>query len=71
MAAAVAEFLDETKLTKKPKTLAAYSTAIEYFVESCHRLNLEEIERQDLQKFSAFPREAKERAAKIDFGIHR
>ena len=26
VAAAVAEFLDETKLTKKPKTLAAYST---------------------------------------------
>jgi len=28
VAAAVAEFLDETKLTKKPKTLAAYSTAL-------------------------------------------
>lgn len=28
LAAAVAEFLDETKLTKKPKTLAAYTTAL-------------------------------------------
>ena len=28
VAAAVAEFLDETKLTKKPKTLAAYSAAL-------------------------------------------
>ena len=60
--AAVAEFLDETKLTKKPKTLAAYSTALAYFVESCHKLNLEEIERRDLLKFSAFLRDDKEQA---------
>lgn len=33
IAAAVAEFLDETKLTKKPKTLAAYTTALAYFVQ--------------------------------------
>ena len=62
VAAAVAEFLDETKLTKKPKTLAAYSTALAYFVESCHKLNLEEIERKDLLKFSAFLRDEKEQA---------
>jgi integrase len=62
VAAAVAEFLDETKLTKKPKTLAAYSTAIAYFVESCHKLNLEEIDRKDLLKFSAFLRDQKEQA---------
>ncbi len=62
VAAAVAEFLDETKLTKKPKTLAAYSTALTYFVESCHKLNLEEIERRDLLKFSAFLRDEKEQA---------
>jgi len=62
VAAAVADFLDETKLTKKPKTLAAYSTALSYFVESCHKLNLEEIERKDLLKFSAFLREEKEQA---------
>src|SRR5258708_35974519 len=30
LAAAVTEFLDETKLTKKPKTLAAYTTALHY-----------------------------------------
>src|SRR5260370_24846407 len=35
IAAAVAQILDETKLTKKPKTLAAYSTALAYFAESC------------------------------------
>lgn len=62
VAAAVAEFLDETKLTKKPKTLAAYSTALSYFVESCHKLNLEEIDRKDLLKFSAFLRDEKEQA---------
>ncbi len=60
IAAAVAEFLDETKLTKKPKTLAAYSTALAYFVESCHKLNLEEIDRKDLLKFSAFLRDEKD-----------
>jgi hypothetical protein len=38
LAAAVAEFLDETKLTKKPKTLAAYTTALSYFTESCPKL---------------------------------
>jgi len=31
VAVAVTGFLDETKLTKKPKTYAAYSTALKYF----------------------------------------
>jgi integrase/recombinase XerD len=62
VAAAVAEFLDETKLTKKPKTLAAYTTALSYFTESCHKLNLEEIDRRDLLKFSAFLRDEKDQA---------
>jgi hypothetical protein len=35
VAAAVAKFLDETELTKKPKTLAAYTTALSYCTESC------------------------------------
>ncbi|MGA8214229.1 MAG: tyrosine-type recombinase/integrase [Candidatus Sulfotelmatobacter sp.] len=62
IAAAVAEFLDETKLTKKPKTLAAYTTALNYFTESCHKQNLDEVERKDLLKFSAFLRDEKEQA---------
>src|ERR1019366_1300523 len=62
VAAAVADFLDETKLTKKPKTLAAYSTALAHFVEYFHKLNLEEIDRKDLLKFSAFLRDEKEQA---------
>ena len=61
LSVAVADFLDETKLTKKPKTLAAYSTAMNYFTESCHKQNVEEIERKDLLKFSAFLRDEKGR----------
>jgi integrase/recombinase XerD len=62
LAAAVAEFLDETKLTKKPKTFAAYTTALNYFTESCHKQNLHEVDRRDLLKFSAFLRDVKEQA---------
>jgi integrase len=62
VAAAVADFLDETKLTKKPKTLAAYGTALSYFMESCHKLNLEDIDRRDMLKFHAFLRDDKEQA---------
>jgi hypothetical protein len=62
VAAAVADFLDETKLTKKSKNRAAYTTALAYFVESCHKLDLEEIERRDLLKFSAFLVDEKDQA---------
>jgi len=62
IAAAVAEFLEETKLTKKPKTLAAYKTTLNYFTESCPKLFVNDIERKDLLKFSAFLREKKEQS---------
>lgn len=62
LAAAVTDFLDETKLTKKTKTLAAYSTALSYFVESCPKLYLEDIDRKDLLKFAAFLRDDKDQA---------
>jgi integrase len=62
VAAAVADFLDETKLTKKPKTLAAYTTALNYFTDSCPKLYLEDIDRRDLLKFAAFLRDDKEQA---------
>lgn len=62
LTATIADYLDEVKLAKKPKTLAAYSTALGYFTESCHKINLEEIERGDLLKFSAFLRDEKEQA---------
>jgi integrase/recombinase XerD len=62
LAAAVTDFLDETKLTKKPKTLAAYTKALEYFQASCPKLHLEDIERRDLLKFAAFLRDEKDQA---------
>jgi integrase len=62
VAASVADYLEETKLTKKSKTLAAYTTALGYFVESCHKLNLEDIDRKDLLKFHAFLRDDKDQA---------
>src|SRR6202140_3096470 len=62
VAGAVADYLEETKLTKKPKTLAAYRTALGYFVESCHKLNVTDIDRRDLLKFHAFLRDDKEQA---------
>jgi integrase/recombinase XerD len=62
VAASVADYLEETELTKKPKTLAAYTTALSYFRESCHKLNLEDIDRKDLLKFCAFLRDEKEQA---------
>ena len=58
----VAEYLEEIKLTKKPKTLAAYRTALGYFTESCRKMNLEEIERGDLLKFSAFLRDERKQS---------
>jgi integrase len=62
VAAAVSQFLEETELTKKPKTLAAYTTALNYFTESCAKLDLHEIERKDLLKFSAFLRDQKKQS---------
>ena len=59
LASAVTEYLEETKLTRKPKTHAAYSKALAYFLESCHKLFLHEIDRRDLLKFSAFLRDEK------------
>lgn len=62
VARTVADYLDEIQLTKKPKTLAAYSTALGYFTQSCRKMNLEEIERGDLLKFSAFLRDEKKQS---------
>jgi len=62
IATAIAAFLDETELTKKPKTLAAYTTALNYFTESCPKLYLQDIERADLLKFCAFLRNKKKQA---------
>jgi integrase/recombinase XerD len=62
LAAAVTDFLDETKLTKKSKTHSAYSTALHYFLESCPKLHVEDVDRKDLLKFSAYLRDEKDQA---------
>jgi len=64
LAAAIADYLDEVKLTKKPKTLSAYTKSLEYFTESCSKMYLADIERKDLLKFHAFLRDEKEQAAR-------
>ena len=46
LAAAISEYLEGTSLTRKPKTLAAYTTSWTYFTESCPKLFLEEIQRE-------------------------
>lgn len=62
IAAAVADYLEEVRLSKKPKTHAAYSVALSYFVESCHKMTVPEINRKDLIKFAAFLRDKKEQS---------
>lgn len=62
VAVAAAKFLEETELTKKPKTLAAYTTALNYFTESCRKIYLHEIDRHDLLKFSGYLREEKKQS---------
>jgi integrase/recombinase XerD len=59
LSSAIAEYLAEVKLTKKPKTLAAYTKALEYFAESCHRIHIDDIARTDMLKFAAFLRDEK------------
>ncbi len=57
LSTAVRDYLEEVRLSKKAKTYAAYSTALLYFLESCHKLNVQDIERRDMLKFSAFLRD--------------
>jgi integrase/recombinase XerD len=59
---AVEDFLEDMKLSRKPKTHAAYKTALNYFTESCPKLYVEDIERRDMLKFAAFLRDEKEQA---------
>jgi len=62
LSVAIAGYLEDTELTKKPKTIAAYPTALNYFAESCKKQNLEDIDRKELLKFSAFLRDDKDQA---------
>jgi integrase/recombinase XerD len=59
---AISQYLSETAMGKKPKTLAAYTTSLGYFAESCLKVHVEAIERPDLLQFAAFLRDDKELA---------
>jgi len=68
---AIADFIEETRLTKKKKTLYAYMKATEYFAESCRKRHLSDIERIDMLRFSAFLRDEKDlspRSCRNTFG---
>jgi integrase len=62
LANAVTAYLAEIQLTKKPKTLAAYTTALDYFLESCKKQYIADVDRHDLLQYSAFLRTAKKQA---------
>jgi integrase len=59
---AVREFLDEVQLTKQDKTWRGYKIALTYFQEACDKTHLEDIQRIDLLRFSAFLRDKKKLA---------
>ena len=62
LAAAIASYLEDVKLSKKPKTYSAYSTALNYFAESCRKQFVEDIDRKDMLRFSAFLRDDKDQS---------
>jgi integrase/recombinase XerD len=71
VATAVATYLDEVRQAKKKKTYVAYKKALEYFLESCRKQYLHQIERKDLLNFAAFLREQKQHSARtvnVKFG---
>ncbi|MGH9522189.1 MAG: tyrosine-type recombinase/integrase [Terriglobales bacterium] len=67
LAAAVSTYLSEIEITKKPKTFAAYSTALQYFQDSCAKQYLEDIERHDLLKFIGYLRDTKEQSPRSTY----
>jgi integrase len=60
VAECIADFIEETTLTKKKKTVYAYTLATEYFAESFKKKHMNEIERIDMLRFAAFLRDEKE-----------
>jgi integrase/recombinase XerD len=59
------EYLTEIELTKKPKTHAAYTTALTYFEESCKKAKkayLEDIDRRHMLNFHAYLRDTKKQS---------
>ncbi|HKV79984.1 MAG TPA: site-specific integrase [Candidatus Sulfotelmatobacter sp.] len=59
---ACAEFLEETRQQRTIKTVAQYTTALDYFQASCPSMSLHAIDRQHLMRFMVFLAEQKHRA---------
>ena len=62
LAAAIASYLEDVKLSKKPKTYSAYATTLTYFAESCRKQFVEDIDRKDMLRFPAFLRDEKDQS---------
>jgi integrase/recombinase XerD len=56
LTAAIAEYLEESRLSKMHRSYNAYKNALKYFGESCHKLYLDEVDRKEMLKFAAFLR---------------
>jgi integrase len=50
----VAVFLAETEANKSPATWAAYNRSLDLFLESCKRLNVSNVKREDLLQFKTY-----------------
>jgi integrase/recombinase XerD len=64
VASAIDAYLEEVELSKKPKTYAAYSRALELLRRSCRKLYLDEIDRTDMLRFAAYMRDDCELSAR-------
>src|ERR1017187_5595047 len=60
LAAAVADYLADVAKNHKPRSVVSYSLALEYFLESCSKPTVEEIDRADMLDFGEFLRDEKE-----------
>jgi integrase len=64
---AIADFLEEIKLSRKDKTWRGYRISFAYFLQSCDKKCAEDIERIDLLRFAAFLRDKKKLAPRTVF----
>jgi integrase/recombinase XerD len=62
MMLAMADFLEEVRLTKQDKTYRGYEVALRYFQESCSKRYVQDVEKLDLLKFSAYLKDKKKQA---------
>lgn len=65
LSAAIEKYLEGKRdAGKKKKTMSAYTTALQYFQESCTKTYVEEIERVDVLRFHRYLRDDKEQSAR-------